>query len=114
VVSWVQGNTFDIGWVLMILVGLTIGDTLFQGFLSGTSYVNVVDNISFMVLPENMASSGSLGHLSKGLSILYKWCSSSSSGSKAVGDFWGCSTFLEIDPASSVGFFFFKNYGGNE
>jgi hypothetical protein len=27
---------------------------------------------------------------------------------------FGAITFLELDPASSVGFFFFNSYGGNE
>jgi hypothetical protein len=80
----------------MILVGMTVGDTLVLGFLVGTSCIKVVDKISLMVLPENMASSGSLGHPGKGLFVLCSWCSSSSSDSEAIGDFWGHSTFPEL------------------
>jgi hypothetical protein len=93
---------------------MNAGDTTVLGFLSKTSCINEENNISLMVLPENMASSRSLGHLGKVLFVLYIWSSSSSSDSEAVGDFWGYSTFLELDPASYTGFFFFNNYGVNE
>jgi hypothetical protein len=98
----------------MILAGLTVGDTLVLGLLARTSFMNVAYKISLMVLPENMASSRSLEHLGKYLFVLCNWCSSSSSDSEAVGDFWGCSTFPELDLASFVKLFFFKNSCGNE
>jgi hypothetical protein len=84
--AWVQGNKIDIGWGLMILTGMTSGDTTILGFLAETSCINVADNVSLMVLPGNMTSFGSLGHLGKGLFVLYNWCSSSSSNFEVVDD----------------------------
>jgi hypothetical protein len=98
----------------MIFVGMTTRDTLVLVFLAETSYMNARDIISLMFLPDNMSSSISLGHPRKGLYFLCNWCSSSSSNSQAVGDYWGCSTFLELDPTSFVELFFFNNSGGNE
>jgi len=98
----------------MILAGLIVGDTLVLGLLARTSFMNVAYKISLMVLPENMASSRSLGHPGKFLFFLYSWCSSSSSDSKAIGNFFGHSTFSELDPTSFVELFFYNNYGGND
>jgi len=72
---------------MMILAGLTTGDTLVLGFLAGTFFMNVAYKILLMVLPKNMASFGSLGHLGKDIFVLCNWCSSSSYDSKTIGDF---------------------------
>jgi hypothetical protein len=98
----------------MILAGLTVGDILVLGFLFRTSCITAVDKILLIALPENMASSGSLGHPGKCLFVLCSWCSSSSSDSEAVGDLWGCYTFPELNPTSSTGSFLFNNSVGNE
>jgi hypothetical protein len=70
----------------MSLVGMTYRDILVLGFLVETFSIKVIDKMSLMVLPENMASFEILGHLVKCIFVLCSWCSSSSSSSEAVGD----------------------------
>jgi hypothetical protein len=56
----------------MILVGMTISDTLVMGFLVETSCMIAEDKILLIVLPEKMASSRRSGHLGKCLFVLCK------------------------------------------
>jgi hypothetical protein len=110
----VRGKAINIGWGLMILAALTVGDTPILVLLVRISCINAEDNISLIFLPNKMASFGRLGNPHKCLFFLCNWCSSSSFDSESIGNFWGYSTFPYLNCASSTGFFFFKNYGGNE